>query len=148
MLYLCFEMMKHESKYCSCLYYSANALARIMTKMADEEFAITGLTSSYAFLIMTVNEKPGIQPKEISQNMQLTPSTVTRLVEKMENKGFVERKYVGRTTEVYPTKSGQSLQAKIKKAWKNLFDRYSDILGKEEAKKLTALAYEASQKIN
>ena len=140
-------MEKIRSKYCNCLYYSANALSRIMTKMADEEFAITGLTSSYAFLLMTINEKPGIQPKEISQHMQLTPSTVTRLVEKMEYKGFVERKYVGRTTEVYPTESGTALQAKIRKAWKNLYDRYSSILGKEEADKLTALAFEATEKI-
>ena len=54
-----------KSKYCGCLYYSANALSRIMTKMADEEFASAGLSSSYAFLLMTVNHKPGIQPKEI-----------------------------------------------------------------------------------
>ena len=77
-------MEKTKSKYCGCLYYSVNALSRVMTKIADEEFGVTGLSSSYAFLLMTVNEKPGIQPKEISQHMQLTPSTVTRLVEKME----------------------------------------------------------------
>ena len=60
-----------------CLYYSANALARNMTKLADEEFAVTGLSSSYAFFTYDGLFKTGIQPKEISHHMQLTPSTVT-----------------------------------------------------------------------
>ena len=140
-------MNDSRSKYCTCLYYSANALSRIMTKMADEEFAVTGLTSSYAFLVMIANEKPGIQPKEISCKMQLTASTVTRLIEKMENKGFLERRYVGRTAEVYPTEKGQALHPKIKQAWSDLYARYSELLGKENGDMLTAKIYEATQKL-
>ena len=73
-------MGTEKSPYCNCLYYSANALSRLMTRMADEEFALAGVSSSYAFLLMTVNGQPGIQPKEISQKRQLTPSTVTRFL--------------------------------------------------------------------
>ena len=140
-------MSKCKSKYCSCLYYSANALSRVMTKMADEEFAITGLSSSYAILLMTVIDEQGIQPKEISIQMQLSPSTITRLIEKMEYRGYLERKQVGRTTEVYVTQSGQDLQPRILEAWANLHNRYSNILGKEDGGKLTADIYEASQKL-
>lgn len=138
-------MKKTKSKYCSCLYYSANALSRIMTKMSDEVFAGLGLSSSYAFLLMTVNEKQGIQPKEISEQMQLTPSTVTRLIEKMEYRGYLQRESVGRSTEVYSTEAGQALQPKLKEAWQQLHKRYSDILGKEASQKLTADIYSASQ---
>ena len=140
-------MEKCESKYCKCLYFSANALSRLLTKMADEEFAQTGLTSSYAFLLMTVNDKPGIQPKEISLHMQLTPSTVTRLIEKMEFRGFLERKHIGRITEVYPTQTSIEMNIKIKKAWNNLYNRYADILGKEEADHLTHIIHESTNKL-
>ena len=143
--YFCSDMEKCKSKYCGCLYYSANALARIMTKLADEEFAVVGLTSSYAFLLMTVNDKPGIQPKEISLHMQLTPSTVTRLIEKMEYRGFLQRKHIGRITEVYPTQLSTDLQPKIKKAWKSLYQRYSDSLGKERVDNITAMINEANE---
>jgi len=115
--------------------------------MADEEFAVTGLSSSYAFLLMTVNSKPGVQPKEISQHMQLTPSTVTRLIEKMEHRGFLKRKSVGRTTEVYPTNLSTELHSKIEEAWQKLYLRYSEILGKEQGDKLTAMIADASQKL-
>lgn len=140
-------MERCESEYCNCLYYSANALSRIMTKMADEEFAVTGLTSSYAFLLMTVNGNPGIQPKKISQYMQLTPSTVTRFIEKMEHRGFLKRKSVGRTTEVYPTKMSTALQPKIKNAWKQLQKRYSELLGRDEGNRLTALISNSLEKL-
>jgi DNA-binding MarR family transcriptional regulator len=118
-----------------------------MTKMADEEFAITGLSTSYAFLLMTVNNKPGIQPKEISEQMQLTPSTITRLIEKMEQKKLLERKSTGRTTEVYPTDKSKKLDKKIKEAWRNLYKRYSDLIGEEVAKRLTANIYETVKKM-
>lgn len=140
-------MEKCDSKYCSCLYYSANALSRIMTKMADECFTVTGLTSSYAFLLMTVNGQPGIQPKEISVHMQLTPSTVTRLIEKMEHRGLLTRTHIGRTTEVYPTQASLDLNDKIKMAWAELYKKYTEILGKEDGDKLAQLISDAIRKL-
>ncbi len=140
-------MEKSGSKYCGCLYYSSNALSRVMTKMADEEFAITGLSGSYAFLLMIVNEKPGIHPQEISEQMQLTPSTITRLIEKMEQKQLLERKSTGRTTEVYPTEKSKKLDKKIKEAWKNLYSRYTELINEDEAKRLTATISDAVNKL-
>lgn len=136
------------SKYCACLYYSANALARIMTKIAEEEFSITQLAPSYAFLLMTVNAKPGIQPKEISEKMMLKPSTVTRLIEKMEIRGYLKRQSVGKFTEVFPTEKSTALDAKIHEAWMNLFRRYVSILGEAESKKLTDDIYKAALKLH
>jgi MarR family transcriptional regulator, organic hydroperoxide resistance regulator len=130
-------MEKCELKYCGCLYYSSNALARILTKMADEAFAPIGITSSYAFLLMSINEKPGIQPTELSKYMQLTPSTVTRLIEKMEYRGLVERRNSGRITEVFPKEGSLELQPKIKECWKGLYAKYAEILGKEVSDNLT-----------
>jgi DNA-binding MarR family transcriptional regulator len=100
-------------------------------------FASTGLAPSYAFVLMTVNSQPGIQPKELSQYMQLTPSTVTRLVEKLEARGFLERNIIGRSTEIHPTSKSLELNDKIKEAWKNLYNRYSNLIGENEGKELT-----------
>ncbi len=105
--------------------------------MAEEEFASTGLTPSYAFVLMTVNSQPGIQPKELSKHMQLTPSTVTRLVEKLETRGFLERNIIGRSTEIHPTSKSLELNDKLMKTWKNLYNRYSDLIGENEGKDLT-----------
>ena len=136
-----------DSKYCNCLYYSAGALARIMTKIAEEEFSITRLAPSHAFLLMTVNYQPGIKPTEISEEMMLKPSTVTRLIEKLETKGLLIRKSHGKFTEVYPTEEGRKLDGQIKEAWQNLLKKYNDMIGEKKSKKLTEDIYEAALKL-
>lgn len=146
--YLCGIMTKTSSPYCQCLYYASNALARITTRMAEEEFASVGLTPSYAFLIMTVSKKPGIQPGEISKALELTPSTITRLIEKMENKGLLRRKFEGKTTGVFATAKGEALTTEIKKCWLNLYLRFKEILGEDHAEQLTGMIYNAVKDLN
>jgi len=140
-------MKEKGAEYCRCLYYSASALARGMTRLAEESFSMTGLTPSYAFLLMTVNDHPGIQAGEISRNLLLAPSTVTRLIEKMEAKGYLERKTSGKFTAVYPTVRSLEYDSKIREAWHNLYRRYIDLLGEESSRQLTSEIFAASQKL-
>jgi len=133
-----------ESPFCKCLLFSANALSRVITRIADDEFAPCGLTSSYAFLIMTVNSNPGIQPMDISKKMMLTPSTITRLIEKMERKGLLKRKTDGRFTSVHPTEKSNKLDKKLKSCWNKVFLRYTELLGEKPAKQLTSGIYSAA----
>jgi predicted transcriptional regulator len=65
----------------------------------------------------------------------------------MEQKKMVERKSAGRMTEVYPTDKSRKLDGKIKEAWRNLYNRYSEIIEEEEAKRLTASIYDAVKKL-
>jgi DNA-binding MarR family transcriptional regulator len=111
--------------------------------MAEEEFKTVGLSPSYAFLIMTVVKNPGIKPLEIGRELKLTPSTITRLVDKLEKKGLLRRKYDRKNTEVYPTAKGEALVDDIKKCWLNLYLKFSEMIGDEQAKDLTGLIYQA-----
>ena len=149
LLYIIFvpKMKDSSNTYCSCLFYSANALARAITKMAEEAFAVTGLAPSYAFLLMTVNMRPGIQPKELSAFMQLAPSTVTRLLEKMEYRKLVKREPLGKAIAVYSTPEGMALQDALVAAWNSLYQRYAGLLGESPARALTAQVYEAYEKL-
>lgn len=130
-------MNKQSGPYCNCLIYSVNAFSRVLTKMADEEFASSGLSSSYAFLLMSVNRNPGVNPTAIAVELQLTSSTVTRLIEKLEGKGLIERHQRGRSTEVFPTPAGMKLNKEIKESWAALNKKYSSVLGKENVNHLT-----------
>ncbi len=119
----------------------------MMTKIADEEFKSTGLSTSYAFLLMTVNEKSGIQPMEISQQMMLTPSTVTRLIDKLENKKYLRREYEGKQVKVFPTEKSLVIDKKLRDNWLNLFKKYSDILGENVSVDLTVGISKAVEKM-
>lgn len=140
-------MTEKKSPYCGCLLYTANALSRLITKMADEEFAAVGLPSSYAFLLMTVHNNPGVQPSGISARMMLSPSTITRLVEKMEKQDFVKRVPDGKYTLIFPTQKTLDIYPNILAAWRALYKRYTRLLGEEEARRLTEDTFSAALKL-
>ena len=140
-------MNSNDSPYCNCLFYSVNALSRQMTKMAEEEFAVTGLSPSYAFIVMSVNKQPGILSGEVAKIMQLTPSTITRLIEKLEQKGYITREASGKFSLLFPTKKSLTLEKTITKAWHSLYARYAEILGEKESKLLTDKVIYANRKL-
>jgi DNA-binding MarR family transcriptional regulator len=141
-------MPNKDAKYCGCLLFASNALARNITRLAEEEFKMTGLAPSYAYLVMTVNDSPGINATALSETMQLKPSTVTRLVEKMETKGILTRKAVGKFTEVHPTDKSRALNMRLHEAWVNLYKRYVAVLGEAEANQLAGLAFQAAKALD
>ncbi|MEZ4699184.1 MAG: MarR family transcriptional regulator [Rhodothermales bacterium] len=140
-------MSESKSLYCNCLYYSANAFARAMTRLAEDAFSAVGLAPSHALLLLAVNKEPGIQPGELARIMQLQPSTVTRLVEKLESKKLVERRSDGRASRVFPTEAALALDAPLREAWNALYVRYGDLLGQAPAAELAARLTEATARV-
>lgn len=136
-----------DKYFSTCLYFTANRLARLMNKMAEESFASIGLSPSYAFLIMVVEEQPGITQKELSEKLHLAPSTCTRLVDKLVTRNIVEHKHEGKQVKIYPTKKSNQMLEQIHQSWLELSRRYSAVLGQEEAKELTRQVHHASEQL-
>jgi len=132
----------------NCLYFTANSLARNIGKMADTAFKETGLSPSHAFMVMLVNEQPGISQKELSEHLGLAPSTLTRFADKLVYKGIIERDQKGKIVRIYPTKEGKALAKPIETAWKQLYKDYSAILGEQKGKDLTALIDTTNARLN
>ena len=121
----------------NCMYFVANSLSRTLTKMAEEEFMITRLSPPHAIMLIIVVENSGISLKELSDLMNLAPSTISRFADKLVQKKMIERKINGKKTELFSTIKGREVNPLIIQAWKNLYVRYSDCLGKDFADKLT-----------
>ena len=130
-----------------CLFFTANSLARDITRMGEEEFARIGLTPSYAFVLTLVIESPGISQKELSQSMNMAPSTVSRFIDVLAKRGLLEKVGDGRVTCIHPTAKGDQLKTDIFEAWSGLYDRYSAILGTTHGNELTRMCLEASRKL-
>jgi len=130
-----------------CLYFTANRLSRIITKMAEDEFARSGLSPTYAYLLMAIYNKEGISQKELSEMLHLKPSTITRLVEKLISKGLIYSNVEGRMSLIYTTDNGKELEKTIHECWMNLRRRYSDILGEKEGDELTLRLDQVSDRL-
>ena len=129
-------MKTSTSKYAQCLYFTSAALARKVDKLATESWKKVNLSPSHAYLLIAVLEEPGIQPTALAEQLQLQPSTITRLIEKLEEKKLVVRTTEGKITNVYATPKGKEQQPKLMECMQEFCGRYTKILGKDESTKL------------
>jgi DNA-binding MarR family transcriptional regulator len=140
-------MKTSESKYCQCLYFTTNALARKVEKMAMEAWKPVNLSPSHAYLLLIVLADPGIQPGSIADELQLTPSTISRLVEKLEEKKLVVRVTEGKITNVYPTPAAKNLLPKMLLCRDAFYANYSSILGCEKSSTVVKAMWELADKL-
>jgi MarR family transcriptional regulator, organic hydroperoxide resistance regulator len=127
-----------------CLYFTANSLARVVARMADEEFGKLGLCSSHAFLLMLAADAPGISQKELAEHLNLAQSTVSRFVDSLAQRGYLEKRAAGKLAQIHATESGKAQLEAIHDAWQALYGRVNDILGQtanDRLAKSTCAAY-------
>lgn len=136
-------MAEPTLEFTGSLYQSSGKLTKLLNDLAERAFRQIGLSPSYAFLLMAVNDQPGIQPSRLSEILELDPSTISRLVEKMEYQGYVDRVSEGRATHIHPTDMGKDLDAKIGVAWEKLEKQYIECLGERYAEVLTEMTQNA-----
>ncbi|OGR34842.1 MAG: hypothetical protein A2051_09785 [Desulfovibrionales bacterium GWA2_65_9] len=129
-----------------CLYFTANSLARNITRLAEEAFKPTGLSPSHAFVLMTAASSPGIGPGDLAAKLALAPSTVTRFVDALVAKGLLTRTAEGRAAHLAATPAGLALLKGVEKSWKRLHTAYSTILG-PEGDRLAADIHAACRKL-
>jgi DNA-binding MarR family transcriptional regulator len=134
-LYL--KMKASNSRYSKCVYFASNALARKIEKLASISWKSVDLSPSHAYLLMVVLDEPGIQPGALVNELLLTPSTITRLLDKLEAKKLVKRTAEGKTINIFPTSRARNLQPQLKKCSDDFLENYSGILGKADSEKLS-----------
>jgi MarR family transcriptional regulator, organic hydroperoxide resistance regulator len=120
----------NETIFDCCLYFTANRLGRLMNDLAEEAFAEIGLSPAYVFLLMLIQEQPGISIKTAAERMYLAQSTLSRFADKLESSGLIIKEPSGKTIHLTLSRKGASIQDDIRRCWKKLHERYSD-LGKQ-----------------
>ena len=126
------------------LYYTTTAFSREISGIAENAFADLGLTPSDAYLIMCVNEKPNIQPTEISEKILLAPSTITRMIEKLEKRNIVTRATEGKYTFVAPTAKGKDIYTSVIQKWDEVGALFAQKLGESTVTSLIQFTTQAA----
>ncbi|QQZ08374.1 MarR family winged helix-turn-helix transcriptional regulator [Heyndrickxia vini] len=129
----------------NCLYFTASRFARQMEKLAEEAFSSMDIPPSYAYLIITINDYPGISQKELCKKLSIAPSTSTRFIDKLVKNKFVERKRNGKHILIYLTEEGTSLCNEIYENLNKIYLRHLEILDKNHSQQLIHLLRKASE---
>ena len=126
-----------------CLYFNINALARAVNRTWDEAFAEFDLSPSHAYLLRLILSNPGLTPKQLSKELKLEKSTVTRFLDALEKKGFLQRKKStsgdAREQAIHPTKKSDKIASQLEGKGEMLYQKMISNIGKSE---LTTLVKE------
>ena len=133
-----------------CPYFTSASFARVISQIADEECQLggTGLSPAHVYLIILVNDNEGISPSELAQKLNLAPSTITRMIDKLVTKGILERRTEGKNSMTYPTEKSMEMQKYIVETFQRIYKRFTDVLGRKEGYKLIKMIHEATVKLS
>ncbi len=121
------------------LFFLSAAFARKLSREADEAFASVGLSSSHALLLLMIEQEPEIQPGQLADKLYLKPSTITRLVQKLERRELVRKKSSGRAAFIVCTSKGYEMAERVAEKWKELTEVKRDELGNRYATVLSEM---------
>jgi Transcriptional regulators len=131
----------------TCLFFSTTKLARELSRLGDEAFSKTGLSPSHAFLLYVINQSGEIQQKEVGELLHLTPSTITRLIDKLERRGYVKKQAEGKNVCLLATPEGLDQQDEILASWNQLHNDFQNILTEEETAQFLEISGKILQKL-
>lgn len=137
------EAMKLSNQLCFPLYAAARNVTGLYTPYLKE----FGLTYTQYIVFLVLWEKDGITVGEICEKLMLDNGTVSPLLKKMEQSGYVTRKRSSeddRVVLISLTKEGKALQEKAKDVPKKVAGCCG--LEPEKAKMLYGLLYELLEK--
>jgi len=126
-----------------CLYFNVNALARSVNQIWEEAFSVYELSPAHAYLLRLVLSSPGLTPGQISHELKLEKSTVSRFLKALENKDMLIRKKGlssdAREHGIFPTQKANKIATDLEETGNRLYQKMIDKLGKTE---LTSLVGE------
>ncbi|MGW6401282.1 MarR family winged helix-turn-helix transcriptional regulator [Streptomyces sp. NPDC055134] len=97
--------------------------ARVHRIMAGGLLRDTGLYPGQELLMMQLWERGEQRQADLIKSLGLDPSTVTKMLQRLEQSGFVTRKPSPndrRAVVVSATRAGQALRKQVRQAWRDL----------------------------
>ncbi len=107
------EAMKLANQLCFPLYAAARNVTNLYTPLLKP----LGLTYTQYIVFLVLWEKDGISVSELGQRLMLDNGTLSPLLKKMQQEGYVERKRSGeddRVVLITLTNEGRALQEKAR----------------------------------
>ncbi len=127
--------MTHSDPRMQQLYANVAAMRRLMASRLQKGDSEHRLPPSQAELLMIVVHRQPISLKDLATEMQLTPGSITQLVEPLEQKGLICREVSDidrRVTNIVTTEKGSLKIAHFRKQHSDIIQQAAQALTDEE----------------
>lgn len=119
-------------------HITVNHFSRQVSSFFDEELAEFGLATSYVELLLIIRSNGSCTQKKVSEVLGLAPSTITRFVDKLVAREFIEKEKDGRESILKLTQKGIDSTRKMEVKYRDteaklrekLGDKYFETTGK------------------
>ena len=112
-------------------------ICRLHYNLAGRELESVGLHRGQPRLLLVLTREDGSTHSQLAKHLEVTPATITNMVKRMEQGGFVIRRRDTedeRVSRVYLTKAGQAIIESIKTKMNYINDRtFADFSEAEQA---------------
>ena len=134
-----------------CLYFNLNALTRKVNRIWDQAFAEFDLSPAHGYLLRLVLAEPGLNQKQLAEQLKLEKSTITRFIDALENKGLVTRKKIltrdAREQIIVASKQAEKIQQHLEASGDALYQHMQHKLGNDALTQLVQQLKTASNKL-
>lgn len=135
-----------------CLYCELNAFTRQFNRMCEQTFTQeAGLSLPHGNLLLLVLSRPGILSKDLSEELVLANSTITRFVDALQKRGLLRRQVSdsdGRAFRIYPTEKAESLHGQLRRARDNMKQVMQQRFSSDELAELQGLVHRSLQLVS
>jgi DNA-binding MarR family transcriptional regulator len=116
-----------------CVALRVRLLNRVVTKLYDDTLRPHGLRTAQMNILVAVSVMKSASPSEIERRLCLEKSTVSRNVDRMRRRGWIESVpgKDGRSHQLQVTRQGEKLLSKASVAWQQAQEKAVSLIGKD-----------------
>lgn len=129
-------------------HISVNTFSRNLSSFFDDRLRSFGLATSYIELMIFLLNKGASTQTEIAEYLNLAPSTMTRFVDKLIKKGYVQKQRAGRSVSIELTGRGSEVSEQMKTAYDNVVDELTQMMGDKYVDTVRKLLEFGSEELN
>jgi DNA-binding MarR family transcriptional regulator len=129
-----------------CLAVRLRMLNRVVTNIYDEALRPLGVKTSQLNLLVAAAKMGSVRPADMCQRLQLDASTLSRNVERMKAKGWLEvvADADGRAQPFRLTPKGRKILERAKPAWDEAQKKVRELIGNDVADSIDIAAKRVS----
>ncbi|MEO5799380.1 MAG: MarR family transcriptional regulator [Gemmatimonadales bacterium] len=132
------------------LGHALQALARAHRARLGAWLAPHGVHPGQDLLLLAIWDEPGLRQAALASRLGVEPPTVTRMVQRLEKSGLLERRrdpHDARVLRIHPTSRSRLIEGTVRRVWSDVDAALVAALGATDAERLRRLAEAATQAV-